>query len=81
MENQKLTTAQYQTTIDNLLDKVSKLKRDFEVEKNIKNNLYFFILQQQLLDELKDFSNERDVTSENFHSDCIEYLLNNSQST
>lgn len=81
MENQKLTTAQYQTTIDNLLDEVSKLKRDFEAEKNIKNNLYFFILQQGLLDELKGFSNERNMTSEKGHSDCIEHLLNNSQST
>ncbi|NAS32442.1 hypothetical protein GTQ40_15765 [Flavobacteriaceae bacterium R38] len=51
-----------------------KYKKDFEVEKNIKNSLYFFILNNDLFERLKQFEQSKD-RSEDYHLKTLSLLI------
>jgi hypothetical protein len=44
-------------------DFLNEVQRHFEVEKNIKNNLYAFILSKGLFKELVEYGKTHDMTS------------------
>lgn len=50
-----------------------ELAEAFEVEKNAKNEAYYFIISNGLLDQFADFC--RNYRSRDPHKDCVEYLL------
>lgn len=49
-------------------------KQSFEVEKNIKNGLYFFILENGLFEKLKKFEPFVNYHTENFKIKSLEWL-------
>ena len=49
--------------------------RKFEIEKNAKNEAYFFILSHNLLNEFAEFC--KNYHSDSPHKDCLEILLSN----
>ena len=56
--------------------KLAHCKNDFEVEKNIKNGLYFFILENGLFEKLKTFEPSAKYQSTNYQIKCLEKLAN-----
>lgn len=54
---------------------VRKLTKMFEVEKDAKNQAYFFILSHGHFDEFREFC--LSYRSEDSHRDCMEYILKN----
>lgn len=49
--------------------------RDFEIEKNAKNEAYYFILSNGLLEAFAEFC--KTYHSSDPHKDCLEFLLSN----
>lgn len=49
--------------------------RKFEIEKNAKNEAYYFILPHNLLDEFAEFC--KSYRSSDPHKDCLDFLLSN----
>ena len=49
--------------------------RKFEIEKNAKNEAYYFILSHNLLDEFVEFC--KTYRSSDPHKDCLDFLLSN----
>lgn len=49
--------------------------RKFEIEKNAKNEAYYFILSHNLLDEFAKFC--KSYRSSDPHKDCLDFLLSN----
>lgn len=47
--------------------------RKFEIEKNAKNEAYYFILSHNLLDEFAEFC--KSYRSSDPHKDCLDFLL------
>lgn len=60
-----------------LEDFLSEIQRRFDVEKNIKNNLYAFIMERGLFDELRDYSSKHDMSSPDGHSRAVECVIFN----
>lgn len=60
-----------------LKSELAKYKRDFELEKNIKNCLYFFILTNDLLDLLKQFQQENNDDNADYYIKSLDYLIDN----
>lgn len=58
--------------IENLKKEITKLKADFNVEKNAKNESYAFILSNNLLEKFADFS--RNNKGKDPHSLCLSAL-------
>ncbi len=56
---------------------LEKYKHDFEIEKNIKNGLYFFILTNNLYELLKKFCKTNDYQKEDYHIKSLDYLVEN----
>jgi len=55
-------------------DKLTKFfGKDFETEKNAKNEAYFFILSHGLYNQFVDYC--KNYHSSNPHKDCVDYLL------
>jgi hypothetical protein len=52
-----------------------KYKQNFEIEKNIKNGLYFFILTHDLLGLLKEFRKTNDYEDIDYHVKCLDFLV------
>lgn len=48
-------------------DFLNEVQRRSDVEKNIKNNLYAFILEHGMFDELKEYSQSHDMSSPDGH--------------
>jgi hypothetical protein len=57
--------------------KLENYKRSFEIEMNIKNGLYFFILTNDLFDLLKQFRKTNDYQKRDYHMKSLEYLVEN----
>jgi len=55
-------------------DFLVEIQRQYEIEKNIKNNLYAFIMQRGLLKELRAYSTEYDMTK-NGHERALTSLI------
>ena len=53
------------------IKQISRYRRDFETEMNIKNNLYSFILGKGLYRDLVDYSRGRDMTNPGGHERAI----------
>lgn len=49
--------------------------RKFEIEKNAKNEAYYFILSHNLLDKFAEFC--KSYRSSDPHKDCLDFLLSN----
>ena len=49
--------------------------RKFEIEKNAKNEAYYFILSNGLLKAFADFC--KNHRSSDSHKDCLDFLLSN----
>ncbi|SNA76262.1 hypothetical protein DK150_370072 [Flavobacterium psychrophilum] len=47
--------------INNLQKRVNQLNEDFEIEKNCKNQVYFFILEKGYFDEYVEYNKEKPV--------------------
>lgn len=62
-----------QGTDQSLEQLLTELAETFEAEKNAKNEAYYFILSNGLLDQFADFC--RNYRSRDPHKDCVEYLL------
>lgn len=58
---------------------VTALGKNFEIEKNAKNNAYYFILSHGLLEEFSEFCNT--YHSSDTHKDCVELLLKQYQNS
>lgn len=61
-------------------DHLNELQRRFNVERNIKNRLYSFILSNGLGKELHKLERETDLSATDAHSDCINYLFTSENS-
>jgi len=55
--------------------KIKQIKNEFEIEKNIKNNLYFFILENNLIDRLKEWQRGINMSQPGGHKKAIQYLI------
>lgn len=51
--------------VENLVSELNAYKYKFEIEKNIKNNLYSFILSKGLFHELSQFELTRNMGEDN----------------
>ena len=60
-----------------LEDFLAEIQRRFDVEKNIKNNLYAFIMEQGLFKELREYSTKHDMSSPNGHSRAVDGVMLN----
>lgn len=58
-------------------DFLDEVQRRFDVEKNIKNNLYAFILERGLFNELKEYSQSHDMSSPDGHKRVVDNLALN----
>jgi hypothetical protein len=58
-------------------DFLAEVQRHFDVEKNIKNNLYAFILDRGLFNELKDYSRSHDMSSPDGHKRTVDNIVLN----
>ncbi|WP_046755399.1 hypothetical protein [Kordia jejudonensis] len=56
--------------------KLVRCKNDFEVEKSIKNGLYFFILENGLFEELKTFEPKAKYQTTDYKIKSLEKLAN-----
>lgn len=59
-------------------DFLTELQRQFDVELNIKNNLYAFILKEGLFDKLCQYERTHDMTSPDGHGRAVLALSINS---
>ena len=57
-----------------IADYFAEIQRMYDVEKNIKNNLYAFILELGLFNELKEYSRIHDMSSEGGHKRAVASL-------
>lgn len=53
---------------------LNEINRRFEIEKNIKNNLYAFIISEGMLQRLKEYQKGRDMASPNGHLNATTLL-------
>jgi len=58
-------------------DLLAEIQRRFDVEKNIKNNLYAFIIEQGLFKELREYSTKHDMSSPDGHSRAVDGVMLN----
>lgn len=52
-------------------DFLNELQRQFDIEKNIKNNLYAFIIKHGLFNELLEYSAKHDMSSPDGHQRAV----------
>ncbi|MBC8757214.1 hypothetical protein H2O64_21270 [Kordia sp. YSTF-M3] len=77
MTNQKEVNKVLLKELKQKKSELEKYKRDFEIEKNIKNGLYFFILTNELYDLLRKFSKTNDYQKEDYQIKSLEFLIEN----
>lgn len=58
-------------------DFLAEAQRLFDVEKNIKNNLYAFIMEHGLFNELKEYSRNHDMSSPDGHKRAVDNIALN----
>lgn len=54
-----------------LADFLAEVQRRFDVEKNIKNNLYAFILEKGLFNELREYERTHNMSSPDGHARAV----------
>lgn len=77
MATQKQLNKELVQELKEIKSELQKYKQDFEIEKNIKNGLYFFILTHDLLYLLKEFRKTNNYQDEDYHIKCLNYLIDN----
>ena len=60
-----------------LADFLTEVQRRFDVEKNIKNNLYAFIMEHGLFNELREYSAKHDMSSPDGHARSVAGVMLN----
>lgn len=63
--------------VKELQEQLHDVKQKFEIEKNAKNQAYFFIIATDYLEAFRNFCNE--VTADDWHKACIDMLLSKSK--
>lgn len=71
-----MRTKNDESAIERLTTLLLHYRKQFEVEKNIKNNLYYFILNQGLFSELRKFEGATDMRSPDGHQNAVAALTN-----
>jgi hypothetical protein len=66
-----------QQVIIELISELDRVRQDFEIEKNIKNNLYAFISEQGLDIELEIYSRNNDMASPEGHAKAVRLMIQN----
>ena len=77
MTTQQQLNRELMQELKQLKSEFAKYKRNFEIEKNIKNCLYFFILTNDLVDLLKQFKQENNDDTVDYHMKSLDYLVEN----
>ena len=62
-----LTLEEAQAAFKHLLNELNYYKSQFEVEKNIKNNLYGFIINEGMFSKLEDYHQKINMRSPDGH--------------
>ena len=55
-------------------DILNELGRRFNIELNVKNNLYAFIIQNRMIKQLREFEKSRDMTAPGGHDEVVQML-------
>jgi hypothetical protein len=74
MATQKQLNKELVQELKEIKSELQKYKQDFEIEMNIKNGLYYFILINNLLGLLKEFRENNNYENEDYHIKCLEFL-------
>lgn len=77
MTNQKEVNKILLKELKQKKSELKKCKREFEIEKNIKNGLYFFILTNNLYELLVTFAKTNDYQKEDYQIKSLDYLIEN----
>lgn len=67
-----------QRSLDNshhLKRQLKHIREKFELEKNLKNECYYFILSNELLEQYEAFKAAYNATNGSSFNDCLIYLL------
>ncbi len=74
MATQKQLNKELVQEIKEIKAELQKCKQNFEIEMNIKNGLYYFILTNDLVGLLKQFQQTNDYENEDYYIKCLEFL-------
>ncbi|MBN1183869.1 MAG: hypothetical protein JXB49_16370 [Bacteroidales bacterium] len=72
-----------ESSLENLLkpysfgDLIAEVQRQFVIEKNNKNNLYSYIIQNYIFNELKEYSKTHDMSAPGGHDEVLNMLVYN----
>ncbi|MFK7750557.1 MAG: hypothetical protein AB8B65_19350 [Kordia sp.] len=77
MTNQKEVNRALLKELKQKKSELEKYKHDFETEKNIKNGIYFFILTNNLYEQLVTFTETNDYQKEDYQIKSLDYLIEN----
>lgn len=75
MTTQKQLNKELVKELKQVKSELLKYKQNFEIEKNIKNGLYFFILTNDLVPLLQKFRKTNDCHSEDYHLKSLDFLI------
>lgn len=59
----------HETGTSKLQERLKQSQRKFEIEKDAKNQAYYFIIMLDLMKPFREFC--RDVTSDDWHKSCM----------
>ena len=76
MTTQKQLNKELLQELKEIKSELQRYKQDFEIEKNIKNGLYFFILTNDLVDLLKEFRKTNDYHKTDYQLKALDFLIN-----
>ena len=76
MTTQKQLNKELLQELKEIESELQRYKQDFEIEKNIKNGLYFFILTNDLVDLLKEFRKTNDYHKTDYQLKALDFLIN-----
>lgn len=75
MTTQKQLNKELLEELKQVKSELLKYKQDFEIEKNIKNGLYFFILMNDLVALLQEFRKTNDYHKTDYHLKSLDFLI------
>lgn len=76
MTTQKQLNKELLQELKEIKSELQRYKQQFEIEKNIKNGLYFFILTHDLVDLLKEFRKTNDYHKTDYQLKALGFLIN-----
>lgn len=75
MTTQKQLNKELVKELKQVKSELLKYKQDFEIEKNIKNGLYFFILTHDLVGLLQEFRKTNDYHETDYQLKSLDFLI------